>query len=139
MGRVLGIARRRVPQPARLNTNHSGSWAQRGIPPISNRDALAVTQVEDFDNFLEIFSTKGAGKRQQHGSKGVLVFRDPPEDDRVWVVFHWDEQGWQSFVSDPEFPPILKEAGHKGRPQSRAARRPVQLLTAPANGARPPD
>jgi hypothetical protein len=77
---------------------------------------LATTQVEDFDRFLEVFSTTGAEKRQEHGSKGALVFRDPSEDDRVWVVFDWDEQGWQSFVSDPSVPPIMKEAGHKGRP-----------------------
>jgi hypothetical protein len=51
---------------------------------------LATTQVEDFDNFLEIFSTKGAEKRQQHGSKGALIFRDPSEADRVWVVFGED-------------------------------------------------
>jgi hypothetical protein len=79
---------------------------------------LATTQVEDFDRFLAIFSTKGAAKRKQHGSNGALVFRDPSEDDRVWVVFDWDEEGWQSFVSDPEVPPIIKEAGHKSRPQA---------------------
>jgi len=79
---------------------------------------LATTQVEDFDRFMEIFSTTGAAKRKQHGSKDALVFRDPSEDDRVWVVFDWDEQGWQSFVSDPEVPPIMKEAGHKSRPQA---------------------
>jgi len=79
---------------------------------------LATTQVEDFDRFMEIFSTTGAAKRKQHGSKDALVFRDPSEDDRVWVVFDWDEQGWQSFVSDPEVPPIMKEAGHKGKPQA---------------------
>jgi hypothetical protein len=79
---------------------------------------LATTQVENVDRFLEIFSTKGAEKRKQHGSNGAVVFRDPTEDDRVWVVFDWDEQGWQSFVSDPEVPPIIKEAGHKGPPQA---------------------
>lgn len=79
---------------------------------------LATTQVEDLDRFLEIFSTKGAAKRKEHGSKGALVFRDPSEPDRVWAIFDWDEQGWQSFVSDPEVPPIMKEAGHKGRPQA---------------------
>jgi hypothetical protein len=31
--------------------------------------------------------TKGAAKRKQHGSKGALVFRDPSQDDRVWVIF----------------------------------------------------
>ena len=81
---------------------------------------LATTQVEDYDRFLEIFSTKGAEKRKQHGSKGATVFRDPNEDDRVWVLFDWDAEGWQSFVSDPEVPPIMQEAGHKGKPQAAA-------------------
>ena len=74
---------------------------------------LATTKVEEFDRFMEIFSTKGAEKRRQHGSKGAKVFRDPNEGDRVWVLFDWDEEGWQGLVSDPEVPPIIKEAGHK--------------------------
>jgi hypothetical protein len=79
---------------------------------------LATTQVEDFDRFEKIFSTTGADKRRQHGSKGAHVFRDPDEDDRVWVLFDWDAEGWQSFVSDPDVPPIMQEAGHRGRPQA---------------------
>jgi hypothetical protein len=78
---------------------------------------LVTTQVEDFDHFIDVFSTKGADKRKQHGSKGVAVFRDPAEEDRVWALFDWDMEGWQSFVSDPEVPPIIREAGHKGKPQ----------------------
>ena len=84
---------------------------------------LATTTVEDFDRFSEIFSTKGADKRREHGSKGALVFRDPNEDDRVWVIFDWDAEGCQRFASDPEVPPIMQEAGHKGRPQVALARR----------------
>jgi hypothetical protein len=79
---------------------------------------LATTQVEDFDRFLEVFSTKGAEKRRQHGSKGALVYRDPSEADRVWVMFDWDEEGWNRFVSDPEVPLIIEEAGHKSKPQA---------------------
>ena len=85
---------------------------------------LATTQVEDFDRFLKIFSTKGAEKRKQHGSKGSAVFRDPNEADRVWVVFDWDEDGWQSFVSDPEVPAIFQEGGLRGRPKSAEFVRP---------------
>jgi hypothetical protein len=81
---------------------------------------LATTQVEDLDRFLEVFSTDGAEKRRQHGSKGAVVFRDPSEDDRVWVIFDWDADGWQSFVSDPEVPAIMQQAGHKGRPEAAA-------------------
>jgi hypothetical protein len=79
---------------------------------------LATTAVEDLDRFKEIFSTKGADKRREHGSKGAIVFRDPREADRVWVIFDWDADGWQQFVSDPDVPPILKEAGHKGKPDA---------------------
>ena len=78
---------------------------------------LATTTVEDVDRWLKIFSTTSAEKRKQHGSKGSTVFLDPNEDDRVWVLFDWDAEGWQSFVSDPEVPPILQQAGHKSRPQ----------------------
>jgi hypothetical protein len=79
---------------------------------------LATTTIEDYDRFVNIFSTKGAEKRREHGSKGAQVFRDPNQEDRVWVLFDWDAEGWQSFVSDPEVPPIMQEAGHKGRPQA---------------------
>ncbi len=79
---------------------------------------LATTRVEDLDRYLKVFSTAGAEKRKQHGSKGAMVFRDPVEADRIWVIFDWDEQGWKSFVSDPEVPGIMKAAGHKDRPQA---------------------
>ena len=79
---------------------------------------LATTQVEDIDRFLDIFSTQGAEKRKLHGSKGALVFRDPSEADRLWAIFDWDAAGWQSFVSDPEVPPIMQQAGHKTKPQA---------------------
>jgi hypothetical protein len=77
---------------------------------------LATTQVEDFDRFLQVFSTKGVEKRKEHGSQGALIYRDPTENDRVWVIFDWDEQGFQNYVSDPDVPPIIKEAGHKSKP-----------------------
>src|SRR5947209_17441740 len=81
---------------------------------------LATTTVEDFERFERIFSTKGADKRRQHGSKGAQVFRDPNDESRVWVVFDWDAEGWQAFATDPEVPPIMQEAGHKGPPQVAA-------------------
>jgi quinol monooxygenase YgiN len=79
---------------------------------------LATTTVEDFERFEKVFSTTGAEKRKEHGSKGATVYRDPNEADRVWVLFDWDAEGWQSFVSDPEVPAIMQAAGHKGKPQA---------------------
>ena len=78
---------------------------------------LATSKIEDFDRFWSSFSTKGAEKRKQYGSKGSHVFRDPNEDDRIWVVFDWDEEGFEKLLSDPEVPEIFQEAGVQGRPQ----------------------
>ena len=78
---------------------------------------LATTTVKDLDTFVKIYGTKGAEKRQLHGSKGSTVFRAPNEGDRLWVIFDWDLEGWGNFASDPEVPAIMQEAGHKSRPQ----------------------
>jgi hypothetical protein len=78
---------------------------------------LATTTVEDCDRFLNIFSTKGARSERSTGPRVRTVFRDPNEDDRVWVLYDWDEEGLQNFLSDPEVPSIVQEAGYKGRLQ----------------------
>jgi hypothetical protein len=78
---------------------------------------LATSKIEDFDRFLRAFSTKGAEKRRQHGSKGSHVFRDPTDEGRVWVVFDWEDEGFRSFLSDPDVPAIFEEGGVQGRPQ----------------------
>ena len=91
-----------------------GAGAQSGNP----RMLLATTTVEDFDKWIKAFEGKSLHKRKQHGSTGATVFRDPIDKTRVWVVFEWDEKGWQAFVSDPEVPPIMKEAGHTSKAQA---------------------
>jgi hypothetical protein len=78
---------------------------------------LSTVKVEDFDRFWKTFSTKGAEKRKQLGSKGARVFRDPSDDGRLWVLFDWDEEGYRSLMSDPELPAIFQEAGLQGRPE----------------------
>jgi hypothetical protein len=78
---------------------------------------LSTVKIEDFDRFWEVFSTKGAEKRKQHGSGGSHVFRDPNDDSRLWVVFDMDESGYQELLSDPEMPEIFQAAGLQGRPE----------------------
>ena len=89
---------------------------------------LATTQIEDLDRFLEVFSTAGAEKRKQHGSKGALVFRDPSEDDRVWVVFDWDDAGLAELRVRPRGPRDHAEGRAQGATVGRAVRRPVRGL-----------
>lgn len=78
---------------------------------------LSTSKIEDFDRFWNAFSTKGAEKRKQYGSKGAQVFRDPTDANRIWVVFDWDEDGFKNFMSDPDLPAIFQEAGLQGRPE----------------------
>ena len=79
---------------------------------------LATTTVENVDRFLDVFGTKAADKRALYGSKGATVFRDPTDENRVWGLFDMDDAGFAKFVSDPEVPPFLKEAGALGRPEA---------------------
>lgn len=77
---------------------------------------LATTKFADWDQFWSVFSTAGAEKRAEHGCKGAQVFRDSNAADSVWVLFDWDDAGWESFVSDPTVPAVMKEAGHLSKP-----------------------
>lgn len=79
---------------------------------------LSTVKVEDFDRFWNAFSTKGAEKRKEHGSKGAQVFRDPTDAERLWVVFDWDLEGYKKLLSDPDMPAIFQEAGLQGRPET---------------------
>ena len=75
---------------------------------------LATTTVENVERLLDVFGTKGVEARARHGSKGAAVFGDPTEENRVWALLDMDEKGWARFLSDPELPSILEEAGiHK--------------------------
>lgn len=82
---------------------------------------LATSTFEDFDRFLETFSTLGLEKRRGYGSGGSHVFRDPSDEHRAWVVFDWDEDGYQQLMSDPDMPGIFQKAGLQGPPQKAAA------------------
>jgi hypothetical protein len=79
---------------------------------------LATAKVADVDQFLSTFSTKGAAKRKELGSKGARAFRDPNDPQRVWVLLDWDEEGYNRFKSDPEVPAIFQEAGLQGPPET---------------------
>ena len=79
---------------------------------------LSTVKIEDFDRFWHTFSTKGAEKRKQHGSNGAHVFRDPHDENRLWVVFDWDDEGYKGLMSDPDVLAIFQEAGLQGRPEN---------------------
>ena len=78
---------------------------------------LTRVEIEDFDKFWATFSTRGAEKRKEHGSRGARVFRDAEDANRVYVLFDWDPADFERFMQDPEAPEIMASAGLKGRPE----------------------
>ena len=66
----------------------------------------------------QLFANLRTPQQARDPGKGAQVFRDPNQADRVWVIFDWNAEGWQSFVSDPETPVVLKGAGHTSKPSS---------------------
>ena len=77
---------------------------------------LATARFHDLDRFLETFKKEGGPLRKQHGSRGAQVFRDPNDPERAWVVFDWDDEGWESYVSDPAAAGVFKDAGLEAPP-----------------------
>ena len=66
---------------------------------------LATAKIEDFETFWSVFSTKGAEKRGQYGSKGARVHRDPNDADRIWVTVHVsDDEAEEIWADDVGFP-----------------------------------
>src|SRR5882724_2613225 len=57
---------------------HSPHHRHRAAEPRATRRRelfLATSKVEDFDRWMNVFSTTSLEKRKQHGSKGSHVFR----------------------------------------------------------------
>jgi hypothetical protein len=77
---------------------------------------VTIAKVADFDQFLKTFSPTGAEKRKEHGSKGSQIFRDPDDPSRLWVIFDWEMEDYERFLSDPEIPAIAQELALQGPP-----------------------
>lgn len=78
--------------------------------------AIATARAVDFDRVSETFTTRGAAKRREHGSRGSQVFRNADDPDEVIIVFDWDRPGIEAFIADPEVAEVFKAAGFKGPP-----------------------
>jgi quinol monooxygenase YgiN len=78
---------------------------------------LAKARIGDFDQFWSTFTTRGAEKRSEHGSRGAQVFRNRDDESEILVLFDWDPDGYKAFLSDPEVPEIFAAAGLAGPPE----------------------
>lgn len=78
---------------------------------------LAKVRVADFDQFLSVFTSRGAEHRRTFGSAGSRVLRNDQDPNEVWVLFDWSKEGFQRFIDDPESKEIMGAAGLQGPPE----------------------
>ena len=89
--------------------------------------AIARVRIEDFDRFIETFSTRGKAKRAEHGCRGVTVFRSTEDPKALVNVFDWDREGVEAFMADPETKEIMEAAGLEGPPEYTFVERMAEL------------
>lgn len=77
---------------------------------------LASARVEDFEQFLSIFTTKGVEVRKEHGSRGTRLFRNSDDPNTVTIVFDFDHDAFRQFIASPEGQSVMQEAGIQGKP-----------------------
>lgn len=78
---------------------------------------LAKIRVGEFDQFLSVFTTRGAEHRAKFGSSGARVLRNQEDSNEAWVLFDWSKEDFQRFLEDPEAKQIMASAGLQGPPE----------------------
>lgn len=78
---------------------------------------LTKVKIGEFDQFWSVFSTKGAALRRVHGSKGARVLRNAEDPNEVWVLFDWERERFEQFLSDPKAREVMGEAGLQRPPE----------------------
>lgn len=79
---------------------------------------LARSKIDDFDQFWATFTTRGAEKRREYGSRGARPFRNADDEHEVLILFDWDYGDYQRFVADPQVQEIFQAAGLQGPPEA---------------------
>ena len=78
---------------------------------------LAEVAIADVEQFLDVFSTEGLAKREQHGCLGTRVLVPAEEPGRVLVLLEWaSADDFEAFLSDPTVPPVMRRGGAQRPP-----------------------
>jgi hypothetical protein len=80
---------------------------------------LGRVTIGEFEQFWSVFTTAGAEKRREHGSRGARVFRSADDPNEVWLLFDWDRAEFEGFLADPEVLPTMRSGGAQGPPEVR--------------------
>lgn len=72
----------------------------------------AEVAIEDFAQFLSVFSSAGLAARQRHGSLGAQAFRVEGDPHTARVLIDWaDRASFERFVADPQVKATMRSGG----------------------------
>lgn len=72
---------------------------------------LAQVKIQDYAQFIAVFTTKGREMRQQHGCLHTQVFA-PADPQQLTILFTWNSQGaFEGFLTDPMARETMKSSG----------------------------
>ena len=73
---------------------------------------LAEVSVQDYQQFISVFATRGLAKRRQHGCRGAQVFQTEGDGRRLVIVFDWESrEAFQAFLDDPDVKTTMRSSG----------------------------
>ena len=80
---------------------------------------LGNVKIEHLERFIGVFATAGADARGRHGNRGTQLFKVAAEDDRVMVLFEWEneEEAFEAFRNDPAVKETMRSSGTVGPPE----------------------
>lgn len=80
---------------------------------------LVRATIGEWEQFWRQFTSAGADRRREHGSRGVTVFRDADDPHAVLLLFDWEREAFEAFLADPEVQATMRAGGTTGPPEPR--------------------
>ncbi len=77
---------------------------------------LANVRIQDYSQFIAVFTTKGKEARQRHGCQRTQIYATTDPNNMI-IVFDWSSrQAFEGFLGDPLVKETMKASGTVGPP-----------------------
>jgi heme-degrading monooxygenase HmoA len=79
---------------------------------------LGEVAIENLEQFVGAFSTRGAKTREKHGNHRTQLFKVAEEEGKVIVLFDWESrEAFEGFSNDPRVRETMSSSGTVGPPE----------------------
>ena len=79
---------------------------------------LGEVAIENLEQFVGAFSTRGAKTREKHGNHRTQLFKVAEEEGKVIVLFDWESrEAFEGFSNDPRVRETMSSSDTVGPPE----------------------